>query len=251
MKANKVKLVTALLISLAILVISPGRAEQGGDAARQRLLESLEAMGGEKIAAWETRIETGRLTSNWEGWGTLRANCGRWVKKPDKMKLDQDYSAYDHPFFFAYYYNGGEVWAMVNLGVRQHPRYTARMTDAMKKVDGLSYFVSECDTFFEVPEVPGDSLIPAADIHRVGVVDNGDTTFIDIDRNTHLMRRTIDSSGSHTLLEDYRSINGRMVAFHVVTYQNGTVSSEYVWEDIRFDEPIDDAIFEEYRPPPE
>ena len=48
------------------------------------------------------------------------------------------------------------------LGVRQHPRYTARMTDAMNRVDGLSYFLSACDTFFVVADIPGDSLIEAA-----------------------------------------------------------------------------------------
>ncbi len=245
------KIANALLICLVIVVTSPVQAEQGADAAKKMLLESLEAMGGENAARWETRVETGLLTTHWEGWGALRADCGRWVKKPDKMKIDQDFSAYDHPFFFTYYYNGGEVWAMVNLGVRQNPRYTTRMTDAMKKVDGLSYFVSECDTFFVVAEIPGDSLIAAADIERVGVVDNGDTTFIDLDRKTHLLRRTIDKDGSHTILEDYRSIDGRMVAFHVVTYEDGKVSSEYVWETVKFDEPIEDAIFEEYRPPPE
>lgn len=80
-------------------------------------------------------MKEGLHTAIWEGWGTLKADAGRFVKKPDKMKLDQYFSAYDHPFFFAYYYNGGDVWAMVNLGVRQHPRYTQRMTKAMKRVD--------------------------------------------------------------------------------------------------------------------
>lgn len=249
MMANRT--VIPALICLVILVASPIQADEGADSAKKLLLESLETMGGEKVAGWETRVEKGLLTAHWEGWGTLRADCGRWVKKPDKMKIDQDFSTYNHPFFFAYYYNGGEVWAMVNLGVRQHPRYTARMTDAMNKVDGLSYFVSECDTFFLVSELPGDSLISAADIERVGVVDDGDTVFVDIDRKTRFLRRTIDKDGSHTLLDDYRTVGGRMVPFHVVTYENGKKSSEYVWEAIKFDEPIDDAVFEEYRPPPE
>ncbi len=251
MTANKTAIANALLICLVILVTSPVQAEQGADAAKKLLLESLEAMGGEKVAGWETRVETGLLTTHWEGWGELRAECGRWVKKPDKMKIDQDFSAYNHPFFFTYYYTGGDVWAMVNLGVRQNPRYTTRLTDLMKKVDGLSYSVTECDTFFAVPEIPDDSLISAADIERVGVVDNGDTVLIDIDRKTHFLRRTIDKDGSQTLLEDYRSVNGRMVSFHVVTYENGKMSSEYVWAEIKFDEPVDDTIFEEYRPPPE
>jgi hypothetical protein len=205
----------------------------------------------EKATAWSTKIEKGLLTSMWPGWGTLHAECTQFIKKPGKMKLDQDYSVYDHPFFFTYYFNAGEAWVMINLGVRQHPRYTTRLADKMKTIDGLPYYLSACDTFFVVADVPDDSLMSAADIERVGIVDQGDTVYIDLSRTSHLPVRRIEDGGTrHILFDDYRPVDGITMPFHITLYEEGRKASEYAWESITLDAPIDDAIFEEYRPEP-
>jgi hypothetical protein len=39
-----------------------------------------------------------------------------------------------------------------------------------------------------------------------------------------------------------------MVPFAMTVYQGGALSAEYTWEKIVFDQPIDDAVFEENRP---
>lgn len=240
--------VTAL--SFAIVAPQFGFAEEG-DEAKALIEKAVEAAGGAKSAArWKTMTEKGELTVHWEGWGTPHAQCTRYVKRPDKMVLDQDFSKFDHPFFFTYFYNGGDVWAVVNLGVRQHPRYTAMMTRAMKNTEGMYYYATKCDTFFIVADVPDDSLVAASTIDRVGIVDNGDTIMVDLDKKTHLLVRRIENGGAqHVLLGDYRRAGELKVPFRVTVYQNGAVSAEYVWNEIVFDEPIDDAKFEEYRPP--
>lgn len=249
MKTQKrLTVVFAFAASLAVAFSQTGIGEQADP--RALLEQSVEASGGmEAAGAWQTMVKTGELTVTWPGWGSPRAKCTLRVMRPDKLLLDQDFSAYDHPFFFTYYYNGGEVWAVVNLGVRQNPRYTDAMTRALKNAGGLYYYVTECDTFFNVVDVPDDSLVTGASVARVGIVDNGDTVMVDLDKETLLPLRLLREGGAEqSMLLDYREVGGLKVPFRMTVYQNGAVSADYVWERIAFDEPIDEAVFEENRP---
>lgn len=240
-------LFAALLFSLAAL---PAAETADEDPGRTLLARSVEATGGvEKARSWETRIDRGHMTANWPGWGELHADYTRWVKKPGKMKMDQDFTAYDHPFFFTYYYNEGEVWAVVNLGARQNERYTKRMTKNMRTVDGPAYYLSECDTIFLVTDVPDDSLFAAASFDRVGVVDHGDTVMFDLDKKTHLPVRRLEDGGSvQVLFGDYRETRAGMIAHRLTVYQQGAKTEEQVLDEILLDEPVEDALFEEFRP---
>ena len=126
---NKVRFITpgVVLAAFALAFIQFVSPADAGDEnpARKLLEQSVEAIGGkEHCESWKTLIAKGELTVHWEGWGSPKAVATLWVKRPDLMVLDQDFSAHDHPFFFTYYYNKGEVWAVVNLGVRQNQRYT-------------------------------------------------------------------------------------------------------------------------------
>ncbi|MEJ2719818.1 MAG: hypothetical protein P8181_01575 [bacterium] len=240
-------LIVVFGVSLSAFVPRLGIA--GDDAPKALLAKAVDAIGGVDAATgWQTRVGKGVLTSNWPGWGELHADCTDLVQKPDKMKLDQDYSAYDHPFFFAYYYNGGEAWMMVNLGVRQNERTTARMTERMRTIDGAAYYLTHCDTFYLVTDVPDDSLVSAASIDRLGVVDNGDTVLFDLDKETHLpVRQVLDGGARQILMDDYRDTGGIKMPFHVTLFESGS-KSEYVWKEIEFNEKIDPAVFEEFRP---
>ncbi|NIO02187.1 MAG: hypothetical protein GTO42_08600 [Candidatus Latescibacteria bacterium] len=242
----------SVCIIMAALIAQFGHATDESGDAKELLSKAVKAIGGEKKACgWTTRVDKGKLTSIRPGWGTLHANCTQHIKKPDKLKIDQDFSAYDHPFFMVYYYNGGEAWLMVNLGVRQHPYYTKQLGKHMRTIDGPAYYLTECDTFFIVPDVPEDSLVTAADVHRVGVVDNGDTVLFDLDKKTFLpVRRIEENRTTHVLLDDYRKTGGVNMPYHVTMYQGGILVAEYHWDEIKFNEKIDDAIFEEHRPEP-
>jgi hypothetical protein len=236
----------AAMFLLSVSVMPAARADEGAAAAKKILEQSVAALGGMKAT---TGWKTSRMISIRPGWGTLEANVTESIKKPNKMKIDQDFSAYDNPFFFIYYYNDGDVWVNVNLGIRQHPRYTEQLTKMMRRIDGLGYFLSSCDTFYVVQDVPDDSLIAGSSIERVGVVDDGDTLLFDIDTATHLPVRRIEERGATQLLmDDYRDVAGMKVPFHVTGYHSGEKAAEYFWKTIEFDKPIDDAIFEEDRP---
>jgi hypothetical protein len=225
---------------------SPGEA---ANPAKVLLEKASKALGENK--PWTTRVEKG-LFIEWdtEGWGTLRADYTRSMKKPDKLKIDQDNSAYDHPFFRAYYCSGGEAWGMVNLTTRQSPQLTANLKTLIDRADGIRYFLAACDTFFTAAPVPDDSILPGRDLARAGCVLKGDTILFDVNRKTNLLARRIENKGTRSFVfEDYRNVRGHTMPFHVLVYDSGRKASEYQWKTIAFDEKLDDAIFEEYRPP--
>lgn len=246
---------TAALAAFACFVLIPsfGRAaalaSETADPAKSLLEKASKALGEDK--PWTTRVERG-LHIEWdtEGWGTLKADYTRSIKKPDKLKIDRDNSAYDHPFFRMYYYNGGDAWYVTNLNPGRNPQVTASMKNLLDRVDGIAFYVAACDTFFTAPAAPGDTLLPGAELLRAGCVLKGDTTLFDVDAKTHLLRRRIENKGARvSIFEDYRKDDGRMVPFHVIVYDAGKKTNEFVWEEISFDVAIDDAIFEENRPP--
>ncbi len=246
---------SAMLACLAFIAVISGCS--GGeidtkDPARKVLAESVKAMGGLKRASgWKTRIEKGEMFSDFPGWGRLQAKCARYVEKPDKIFIDQDYSAFDNPFYFSYTYNNGVAWQEVNMGIRQNPATTAYLERQLKTIDGAAYYLTGCDTFFIVTDVEDDSLLTASRLERIGCVDEGDTAYFDICRETHLPLRMIAKErGSllHTILDDYRKTGGLKVPFHLTVYRDGRKASEYRWEEISFGSRIDPEIFEKNRP---
>ncbi|MFQ6104535.1 MAG: hypothetical protein ACE5OP_09615 [Candidatus Glassbacteria bacterium] len=220
------------------------------DPARRIVFEAIQAIGGlEQATGWSTRVQKGLYMTNQPGWGHLTANTSRFVSKPDKAKIDNDFSAYDHPFYFTYYLNGDDAWQVANLSVRQSPQLTERMKEYLEKADGLAYFLVNCDTLFLVGEVSGDSLLPGLSMNRVGCSSGEDTIFFDFDGKNHLLVREIESKeAKHTIYGDYRKTGDILAPYHVTVYRNGEKSEEYVWQVIKFNEEIDPAIFEEDRP---
>ncbi len=243
---------SVVLLAAVILTAIVSCSGQEKDPAKKVLVDAVKVMGGEsKLTGWNTMVEKGTLTSIWPGWGTLTAECSHYTSKPDKMLLDQDYSANDHPFYFVYTLNGEDVWAEVNLGIRQNQRYTDMMKKRMREVDGIAYFLSSCDSFYIVPAVEDDSLFTGAELTRVACLGAEDTILFDFSKETRLPVRKIEKGqGGETqmLMDDYRDVSGRKVPFHIRQYQNGTLASEWKWDKISFDVEIEPAIFEKNRP---
>ena len=245
----------AALATFACFALSPALARdataetKARDSAKSVLEEASKTLGESK--PWTTRVEHGlQIAWNTEGWGTLKADYTRSVKKPDKLKIDQDNSAYDHPFFRAYYYNGGDAWSMVNLNSVRNPQVTANLKTLLERVDGIAFYISACDTFFTVPRIPPDSLLSGTGLLRAGCVLKGDTTLFDLDAKTHVLKRRIENKGARVyILEDYRKVQGRRISFHITVYDAGKKTNEFLWKEITFDAKLDDAMFEESRPP--
>ena len=228
----------------------------GGPPDAEGLMnKSVKALGGlETATGWKTSVNRGLMKVNWPGWGDLQADCTHYIQKPDMMVLDQDFSAYDHPFFFRYTYNAGEAWVMVNLGVRQNPRYTEMLEKGLKTVDGIAYYLEHSDTLYIVPEVEPDSILTGVDFTRIAAIEGTDTVFFDLDNSSWLPVRAIDKADqggwNHNIYDDYRAVNGYLVPFHETTYVNGTKNREMIWKSIEFDVEIDKAEFDKNRPEP-
>lgn len=239
----------ALTVTLAMLIPAAAAAEESAEA-KDLLMKSVDAMGGMELStAWTTMIQKGILHQFQPGWGNLTADCTRHVKKPGMIRDERDFSAYDHPFFYNYYLNGEDAWMLVNMTVREHPRVTEAMKNMMRLIDGIAFYVEHTDTLFLVPEVPDDSLFAGSSIDRVGVVDQGDTLYVDLSRETGFPVRRIDNGGTrHMIMSMYRETDGLMVPFHVQVFEQTGVTTEYLWDEIKYGVDIDDTLFEEYRP---
>lgn len=242
----------SLLIPVLILLSLGGcrETERGADSGRQVIMASIESMGGlEEMTGWSTRSQYGVMEAEWPGWGHLTATTVRHVEKPDMAYIDNDFSAYDHPFYFTYYLDGEEAWQVVNLGVRQSEDLTDRMKEYIRKADGLAYYADLCDTFIVLASPSGDSLLPEKNIVRIEGRAGADTLLFDIDRETGFLLRTVDvKDARRTLYEDYRQCGELMLPYHETVYKEGVKTEEFTWKSIVFDEPIDRAIFEENRP---
>ncbi len=240
----------AAALILSFLIVSCGSVEK--DPAKKVLRDAVKKMGGgSRLTGWTTMVEKGTLTSFWPGWGEVTAECTHYTSKPDKLVLDQDYSANDHPFYFVYTMNGEDVWAEVNMGIRQNPRYTEMMKKKMREIDGIPYFLESSDSLYIITAVPDDSLFAGAGLTRVACMVGADTVLFDFSKETGLPVRKIEkgqSGETQMLLGDYRDVSGRKVPFNIKLYQNGALANEFMWEDISYDVDIDPAIFEKNRP---
>ncbi len=241
-------LMAAMVLAAALAGCAPGEK----DPARKVLAEAVKAMGGRSLATgWKTRVEKGTMISVWPGWGTLQAECAQYAMKPDKLLLDQDFSANDNPFYFVYTLNGDQAWQEVNLGIRQNQRTTDMLLKRMKEIDGIPWFLDNSDSIYIETDVPDDSLMTGSEITRVACITGTDTVMFDISNETSLPLRKIEhtpSGRSHLLMEDYRKTGKRTLPFHLRQFQDGTLTNEYLWESIEFDVEIDPAIFEKNRP---
>jgi hypothetical protein len=250
-RAFFMRILLSLVASLLPVTPALGQTDEAEkNSGRALLSEAIDAMGGmEKMRGWSTRIEKGTLRTNFPGWGHLTANTARYVMKPHRAKIDNDFSAYDHPFYFTYYTSGGEAWQVVNLEVRQSPEITTRMKEYLEKADGLAYYLAAADTFFLPGPVPADSLLPEKMFERVGCTAGGDTVLFDLDRETHLLLRQIEKKeGRDLIFDDFREAGGLRIPFHVTIYRGGEKAEELLWDSVTFDERIDPALFEESRP---
>ncbi len=243
-----IMLAAALVVASSPLFVAPA-AGGPSDPGKSLLEKASKALGEDK--AWTTRVEKGlEIAWNTEGWGTLRADYSRYVKKPDKLKIDRDNSAYDHPFFRAYYYNGGDAWSMANLNAARNPQTTANLKTLLDRVDGIAFYLAACDTFFTAPPPAADTLLSDAKLLRAGCVLKGDTTLFDVDAKTHVLKRRIENKGNRVyIFDDYRKGGARLTPYHVSVYDGGKLANEFLWKEVSYDVEIDDAIFEEYRPP--
>lgn len=256
MRISGMKASLALLAVCCLAVSAVHLPGCGGPSDAEGMMKrSVKALGGlERATGWKTSVSRGLMMTNWPGWGDLRADCTYYIQKPDMMVLDQDYSAYDHPFFFRYTYNAGEAWVMVNLGVRQNQRYTAMLEKGLRTVDGIAYYLEHSDTLYIVAEIEPDTILAGIDFTRVAAVEGADTVFFDLDNSTWLPVRAIDRGDqggwNHNVYNDYRPVNGYLVPFHETTYVNGSKNREMIWKLIEFDVEIDKAEFEKNRPKP-
>ena len=199
---------------------------------------------------WKTRIEEGTYIAwNTPGWGTLKAHYTRFVKKPDMVKIDQDFSAFDHPFFRTYYYFKGSSWMQVNLVTRKSDRLLKALEEFLIKIDWITYYLNASDEISTIKTAEDDSILKGKQYYRVLCTGKIDSITLDIEKNKFLPLRLNEPKKSRqTIYEDFRSVKNHFLPFHLTVYEDGRKTQEFIWEKIEFDSSIPDSVFLENQP---
>jgi len=234
------------IVVLSLSASNPATVEQ---LSGKLILEKAIGKTGCNIP-WSTRIEEGTYIAwNTPGWGTLRAHYTRIVKRPDMVKIDQDFSAFDHPFFRTYYYYKGDSWAQVNLVTRKSERAKIALEEFLANLDWVAYYLNSSDEISTTDINGSDSIIAGKEYYRVLCTGKSDTAILDIEKNKFLPLRLIEPTKKRqTIYEDFRSVNKRTLPFHIIIYDKGKKTQEFIWERIEFDKNIPDTIFVENQP---
>jgi len=247
---SKEKIIRTIKITtIVVFSLSTSNHAIGKQLSGKLILEKAVAKTGCNIP-WSTRIEEGTYIAwNTPGWGTLRAHYTRIVKRPAMVKIDQDFSAFDHPFFRTHYYYKGDSWAQVNLITRKSERAKRALEEFLAKLDWIAYYLSSSDEISTTDANGSDSMIAVKEYYRVLCTGKRDTVILDIEKNKFLPLRLIDQTKKRqTIYEDFRRVNKRTLPFHITVYDEGKKTQEFIWERIEFDKNIPDSIFVENQP---
>jgi len=165
------------------------------------------------------------------------------------VKIDQDFSAFDHPFFRTYHYYKGDSWAQVNLVTRKSERVKIALEEFLANLDWVAYYLNSSDEISTTDINGSDSIIAGKEYYRVLCTGKSDTAILDIEKNKFLPLRLIEPTKKRqTIYEDFRSVNKRTLPFHIIIYDKGKKTQEFIWERIEFDKNIPDTIFVENQP---
>lgn len=243
-RRSQVIVLAVAAICIFVSFACKARKLEPGDIMKK----AIEKTGCSKT--WQTRIEEGTFIAwNTPGWGTLRARYERVVKKPDKIKIDQDYSAYDHPFFRTFYYFSGDAWVVTNLVPRRSERTKTMLEDFLKKLDWLSYYLENSEKIFSMKAPSGDSLIAGRGVYRICCATTQDSTIFDIEKDSFLPLRQIETHAKRQLIfHDYRKVQGRRIPYRTVIFENDKKTQEIIWDKVEFDKVVSDSLFLENRP---
>ncbi len=253
-RSGLAQLVAQVVIALTVVAAesAPVPLQTGDDL----LARSFRAHGGEKLSSWRTIDITG--TIDMEDGITYRSAYRIRARQPDKLKVDQDMTvARGGRYFYEYFRNGDLVWSRRNLVVgKADPARVARWmnqcfgvgyyakqaTAVALEGDGTSEWMTKSGTAYQVSEQR-----PA---HVVTVTLPAGSADLYIDKATFylLEERTQDS---RRLYSGFKTFEGRVhptLILEITKGRNGEVFTPITYDNVRYDTPIEDWIFEEDMP---
>lgn len=246
-------------LGLAVLCLALGGRAVIGQApptAGDILAKSLAAHGGDRLSSWRTLSISG--TIEMDDGITYRAAYRVRAKQPGKLKVEQDMTVdRGGRYFYEYFRNGDQAWARRNLIITQaDPR---RIDRWMNQCFGVAYYVKQATATTLKPEGTSDWLTKSGTVYQateqrpaliVSVTMTAGTVDLYIDPKTFylLEERTADVRRIYSGFREFGGTVHPTRILEVTRGRNGDVFTPIVYDTVRYDEPIEDWVFEEDMP---
>jgi len=245
-------LAAAIALAIAVLALpaqengTPSWHDQGTDRhqdpqALEVLKAGLEAMGGADAILGRKTIFIKRKTVNHQYPEPLEGVIAIWFKRPDKFRKEVIYPTRQ----FVEAFDGQVAWFDTGDGPRKHGEIrTAAMQDGIDELDlPANYLDAELSYFNISQEIPGKLA------HVVKIRKNGYTRELMFDVDTRLLEVTGEyenpwgATDKMMRFSRYRPVDGILIPHRVEYWRANSMTLETEIEEIRFNEPIDDAMF--------
>lgn len=238
------------ILIIASLVVT-AFASQAQDMTLEEILEShFEAIGQEKLNDVKSITMTGKMLSQGMELPFKRIN-----KRPDKLQMEMTIQGST----MIQAYNGKDGWMIAPwLGTSDPQDVNEEQLKGFKEqadMDGQLY--NWKDKGYTV-ELIGAEDMEGTEVYKIKLTEKpdkegeeGDVTFYFIDSDSFVILKTSakkiiqgNEMESESFFSNYKQINGIAMAFSFETKRGGNIAMQITIEDVKFDEEIDDKIFD-------
>ncbi|OQY00143.1 MAG: hypothetical protein B6I20_09155 [Bacteroidetes bacterium 4572_117] len=238
------------ILIIATLVVSVF-AVQAQDMTLEKILEShFEAIGQEKLNDVKSITMTGKQMMQ-----GMEFPFKVIIKRPDKLRVEATVQGN----VMVQAYNGEEGWMVAPwLGTTDPQDVNEEQAKGFKDqsdMDGKLY--NWKDKGYTV-ELIGTEDMEGTDVYKIKLTEKpekegeeGDVTFYFIDSDSFVFLKTSTKKnvqGNEVEIDNfssnYKQVNGIAFAFSSETKMGGNTMTQMVIEEIKFDEEIDDKIFD-------
>lgn len=239
---------TILIIATLFVTAFVGQAQ---DMTLEEILEShFEAIGQDKLNDVKSISMTGKVMTQ-----GMELPFKRVHKRPDKLRMEMEIQGNT----MVQAYNGIEGWMIAPwLGTMDPQDVGEEEVKQFKEqadIDGQLY--NWKDKGYTL-ELIGTEDMEGTEVYKIKVTEKADKegeepniTFYFIDSDSFVLLKTSakriiqgNEMESESFFSNYKQINGIAMAFSMETKRGGNTGMQVTIEEIKFDEEIDDKIFD-------
>ena len=209
--------------------------------ALEILTAGIDAMGGAEALLGRKTIYIKKKTINHQYPEPREGIITIWYKRPDKFRKEVIYPERQ----FVEVFDGQRAWFDTGSGPQTHGRIRiAAISDGLAELDLPANYLDADLTYFNISqEIPGKLA------HVVKMRKNGYTKELMFDVDTQLLEITGEyenpwgAADKMTRFDRYRPIDGMLIPHRIEYWRGNTMTLETEIQEIKFNEPMDDALF--------
>jgi len=247
----------AFVLSL-LLAATMTASPQTALTAQDIVARSVKAHGGDRLTNWRTLQVTG--TVDMEDGITYRAAYRLLATLPGRLRVDQDMTAGGGRLFYEYFLDNGTAWSRRNLiPGKADPK---RLERWLNQCFGIAYYARQASALALQPEAAvewkapaerGSATLKVVDTTPAYVVRatlDGSTVDLFFDKTRFYLLQEVTPEGRRVFC-DFKDFAGVTLATRVneiTTSRQGEVLTPYVYLTVKYNQPIEDWLFEEDKP---